>query len=63
MDRIGDSHLVAARAVGQAAGAAGSDQVECACRCDRANNVIGRRSVAGAVGIHSDDGVVQRGRA
>ena len=57
--RVGDADLVAVDAVGQAAGAAGADQVVRAGRGHRAGDVVGRGTAAGAVGVQRDDRVIQ----
>ena len=57
---IRHADLVAVGAVGQAAGAARADQVEGACRVDRAADVVGRGRPRPGV-IARDDRVAQRG--
>ena len=61
--RIRDANLVVVDAVRQAAGAAGSDQVERAGGIDGAGDVVGSVACAILVEVSGDDGVLKRHRA
>ena len=61
--RVDDADLVATDAIGQAARAAGADQVERTRRGDRAGDIAGRCCAAGANGVQREDRVFHGGRA